>query len=426
MFTCKSLNKSLSVFFALFFFASSASALVPDRRKAQFDSDPGYLLFPSPYELPGLGSGLMAVGYMGNIAGTNADSFVIAMNGDAAGFIGSVDELFLIPEYLYFNRFQMLITQYGINSYSKRGMDSEKDDYNIMVGDRFAQGINRLVLTLFDRRLEMAVAQQKGDGRSSKILTAKGDLVVEYDDPITFEQESRYSELFIDLTDDYGDPRSGFRASYYQFAPKAQSLDTPEYTVLDQSYTYYIPMGVNSTMVFNYFLSDATVSREGETDLDVLKAKNGLASCALSPDPTACELAVTEAASNTYNGNKYGTATALGGSNRMRAYPNGRYQAAHAKMMGAEFRWNILAKHVSFDWYFLSDVQEALQVAFFYEQGTVAETKDALGEITRASYGSGVRLVAGSGAVYRMDVASGEEGTAVTMIFEYPWEPGGM
>ncbi len=415
----------LSFIFA-FLFVQTASALIPERRDKQFDTDSGYLLFPAPYELPGLGSGMMVVGYWGNILESNADSFVIAMQGDVEGYIGSVDELFLIPDFLYYNRFQMLVTSYGINSYSKRGMDTDKDDYNLLVGDRYAQHIDRLVIPLFDRRLQIATSRQAGDGRSNKILTAKGELLVEYDTPQVFEQKGQTNEILLDLTDDYGDPRSGLRLSILEASQDAASADSPEFKVLDQFASLYLPMGVNSTWVFHYYTSDATVSKQGNTDLETLKTNAGFASCPYSADQTACEAAVLENVNNTLNANKYGTAAALGGTNRMRAYPNGRFQAAHARVIATEFRWNILTEHVNFDWYLLSDVQEALQVAFFYEQGTVAESKADLGTITRSSYGSGLRLVTGSGSVYRFDLATGEEGAQVNLIFQYPWEPGGM
>ncbi|MDX2470052.1 MAG: hypothetical protein QNL04_05685 [SAR324 cluster bacterium] len=422
-----STKKIFLALLALFFFCSQAAfALIPERRGKQFDTTSGYLLFPAPYELPGLGSGLMVVGYWGNILESNADAFAITMQGDVEGYIGSVDELFIIPEFLYYNRFQMLITSYGINSYSKRGMDTDKDDYNILVGDKYAQHVDRFVIPLFDRRLQLATSRQGGEGRSNKILDAEGDLVVEYDTPQTFEQKGQTNEILLDLTDDYGDPRSGLRVSIVEASQDAADTDSPEYSVIDKFASLYLPMGVNSTWVFHYYTSDASVSRQGNTDLDTLKTNAGYDSCVYASDQTACEAAVIENATNTQSANRYGTAAALGGTNIMRAYPNGRFQAAHAQVIATEFRWNILTEHVSFDWYLLSDVQEAMQVAFFYEQGTVAETKEELGNITRSSYGSGLRLVTGSGSVYRFDLATGEEGAQVNLIFQYPWEPGGM
>ena len=54
--------------------------------------------------------------------------------------------------------------------------------------------------------------------------------------------------------------------------------------------------------------------------------------------------------------------------------------------------------------------------------GSVSETERQIWSETRYSYGAGVRLVAGSGSVYRADVAYGDEGAEVIVFFFYPWE----
>ena len=61
-------------------------------------------------------------------------------------------------------------------------------------------------------------------------------------------------------------------------------------------------------------------------------------------------------------------------------------------------------------------------MAFFAEVGTVSERSSQLWDETRYSVGAGIRLVAASGAVYRADVAVGDEGAEVIVIFDYPWE----
>lgn len=61
-------------------------------------------------------------------------------------------------------------------------------------------------------------------------------------------------------------------------------------------------------------------------------------------------------------------------------------------------------------------------MAFFYETGSVAGSLDDVGRITRSSCGAGLRIVTGSGLVFRADVATGSEGPATTMIIGYPWE----
>jgi len=57
----------------------------------------------------------------------------------------------------------------------------------------------------------------------------------------------------------------------------------------------------------------------------------------------------------------------------------------------------------------------------FYEKGAVAEYTENLNKNFRISTGAGFRVVTGSGMVWRIDVANGEEGPAVQSIIPYPW-----
>ncbi len=106
----------------------------------------------------------------------------------------------------------------------------------------------------------------------------------------------------------------------------------------------------------------------------------------------------------------------------MRSFPQGRYQGAHTAFIGAEYRWNISQEVKPFDYFIWKDVRTGLQVAFFAEVGTVSETSSQLWAKSRHSVGAGFRLVAASGAVYRADIATGDEGREAIIIFDYPWE----
>lgn len=90
--------------------------------------------------------------------------------------------------------------------------------------------------------------------------------------------------------------------------------------------------------------------------------------------------------------------------------------------MGVEYRWNISHEVKPFDYFIWKDVRTGIQVAFFAEIGSVSETSSTLWNEKRHSVGVGFRLVAASGAVYRADIATGDEGTEYIVIFDYPWE----
>ncbi|MEA3383693.1 MAG: hypothetical protein U9Q20_03330 [Campylobacterota bacterium] len=70
----------------------------------------------------------------------------------------------------------------------------------------------------------------------------------------------------------------------------------------------------------------------------------------------------------------------------------------------------------------MRDIRTTVQTAFFYERGSVAESVSNLGSNEKSSYGMGIRMVTGSGLVYRLDMATGDEDYIVTLIINYPWE----
>jgi hypothetical protein len=89
---------------------------------------------------------------------------------------------------------------------------------------------------------------------------------------------------------------------------------------------------------------------------------------------------------------------------------------------GTEVRWTLTEEAHPFDIFIAKDVRTVLQVALFYELGSVSDLRNELGNLYRPSYGAGFRMVTASGIVLRADVATGREGIETTIIFGYPWE----
>ena len=133
-------------------------------------------------------------------------------------------------------------------------------------------------------------------------------------------------------------------------------------------------------------------------------------------------LFLDEYVANTVAANTYGTASSLGGRSSLRSYPDDRFSGAHTAFIGTEFRWNITEESKPFDIKLVKDIRTGIQVAFFYEIGTVSETWSGLWDETRDSIGVGFRMVNASGSIYRADIATGDEGVSFTLIINYPWE----
>ena len=64
----------------------SSGISIPERRHDQFLTEPGYYVVPTPYSIPGLGSGLIVVGALTNIRQSSADVYGFVATGDIKGY----------------------------------------------------------------------------------------------------------------------------------------------------------------------------------------------------------------------------------------------------------------------------------------------------------------------------------------------------
>ena len=394
----------------------------PERRKDQFAKDFGYAAFPYPYRLPGIGSGLSLAAGAFNIADTHTDAYGIVFGGDVKGGAVGVGDIHLVPHTLILDIGGSSISKAAFQSYSQRGMNTRKDDYRLLeVGDTEFHG-GRLTATFYERRVEAYGARYQGASRLKSIRDKEGNIILEALDP---PRDKGHTTLFgarLDLTDDYADPRRGFRFDVTRSQSPPQGAG-PDYFVMDYNTTGYVPFGRRNTLVLNLLRSDAFVRRQGETDPAALQTQLGL-DCADPSLTPAEQQSCNEVISTTIAHNTFGTATQLGGFSRLRSYPQGRFKGAHTLFFGAEFRWNLTDERTPFDIFVMKDVRTSIQLAFFYETGVTSDSRDDLHRrgSMRDSYGAGFRVVTGSGVVFRGDLARGEEGVNVAVFIGYPWE----
>ena len=410
---------AISIGLVLLINAFSSDALAIDRRRDQFTKDPGYYVIPMPYSLPGIGEGLLVGGAFNNIADTHSDIIGFLLTGDLqGGGILSLDN-HIIPNTLILDLSAQHLSKAAVRDYFTRGMTSGVDDYTILNlhdNDFYAA---RLTGTWFDRMLEVYGGALDGRSHLAAIRDKDGNLI-----QTTGSATENNSTLFtlglrLDWSDDYLDPRQGVRYQLSRWWSNSTNNLAADYYQIDHNLTGYIPFGKRSTWVFNYFQADAHVTRQGETDFATVEAQQGLNCSSLAPaQQTQCQQVVNNIIAN----NTYGSAASLGGWGRLRSYPDGRYKGAHARFIGTEFRWNLTEEFTPFDIWIARDIRTTIQIAFFYERGTVADTTDQLGDIWRQSYGVGARMVTASGLVFRGDIATGDEGPEVSVIIGYPWE----
>ena len=404
------------VLLALVLSTLAEAAMVPDRRKNQFATDYGYALFPYPYSLPGIGTGLGLVGGASNIAGTHTDAYGMAFGGDITGLALGVADVHVLPKTLILDTGLGSISSATIQSYSSRGMNTNKHDYsNIELADMLYYG-SRLTATFVDRRFELYGAYYQGQSQVKSIREPDGTVIIETQNAPVTRGHVTLLGTRVDLTDDYADPRRGMRLDIGRsLTPPSDS--GPDFYIQDMSATGYVPLGRRSTWAFNYFRSDAHVKRQGDMNPITVEKDLGL-NCATATDPQQCNNFVN----NTIANNAYGTATSLGGFSRLRSYSNMRYSGAHTRFYGTEIRWNLTDESTPYDIFIMKDIRTAWQVALYYEVGSTADIRSQVGDTWRSTTGIGLRMVTASGVVFRADVATGREGVSPNIFIGYPWE----
>jgi hypothetical protein len=399
--------------------ARADPGLLPSRRRDQFSSEPGRALVPYAYHLPGIGWGYGVLGALTNVGHTPADVAGTLFFGDADGQALSVDGLPLVRRRLILDAGAAHISKVSLQSYAARGMGAGKDDYSLAQFSGVWFYGSRMTATYDERRFEGFAGWYGGTARLDALRDRAGKLLLASGSAPRYDVSVAILGLRADLTDDYIDPRRGLRLEPSVWrAPRRGS--GPDFFFMDYLATAYLPVGSRSTWAFHLFRSDAHVLHAGQTDTAVLAREQGL-DCAAVPDAAGrdeCERYLDTLAAQ----NAHGTATMLGGFNRLRAYPEGRFKGAHSEMAGTELRWNLTDEEAPFDIYVLKDIRTAVQLALFYEAGSVADTRGELWKAWRSAYGAGARVVTASGLVYRLDLGAGDEGIQPSIFFQYPWE----
>ena len=392
-----------------------------ERRRDQFIKEQGHYIIPMPYSLPGIGDGFLVAGTYNNAHDTHTDYIGFLLTGDLEGGGLVIKDVHLIHQTLIADFSYQRITKGTVNNYNERGMSSGEDDYTLLDFADNDYGAVRFTATFYDRMVEANAGVLTGKGRLVRVRDRDGNIVQEADGTSGDDFTLYTLGLLFDWTDDYHDPRRGARYQVSRWWRDENVAASSDYYQVEHNLTGYVPMGKRSTWAFNYFRSDAYVSRQGDTDFSSVESRAGL-NCS---DPTLSadqqELCTTVVNSQVAN-NTYGTAAGLGGWSRLRSYPNDRYKGAHVQFFGTEFRWNITEEFKPFNIGIAKDIRTGIQFAVFYERASVADQKSDLGNIWRDSYGIGARMVTASGLVIRGDYATGDEGPEVSVIVGYPWE----
>lgn len=409
----------LSLFAFSILIDSACANWYPDRRRDQFPTGDAYLVVPLPYSYPGIGEGFFLLGSASNIFDTTSDVVVIEVTGDATGRVGVFEEIPIITNELFLSIEFQDINRAVVNNYAIRGMNgSNGDDYTLLDITKADTSSFRLNYTLENRRINFYISQAEEEFALDAIRDPDGNLITQLTEPYTDSSKTNLIGFSIDYTDDYLDPRKGLRFGIELIdRPAKDQVNDPDYYVLNYNFLYYQPLSDADTLVINYYQSDAHVRTTGNTDENYYRTELNF-NCGTDP---ICLQSEQELVDSFVNSATNGTSTSLGGLERLRSYPQSRFQGGHTGFLGVEYRWNLTDEATPFNYFFWKDVRTGKQIAFFAEAGSVSEKSSELWDEQRYTYGVGFRILAASGSVYRVDIASGDEGTEVAIFFYYPW-----
>lgn len=370
-------------------------------------------------DIPGTGQAYGVGGTAVNLFGTDTDITGFHLKGDFDTTGAALLNLHLVPRFLIFDFGHYLFR--ASSQVFDRGIGSSKESY-ILPESQGHASVAQLTITLFDRKFEAYTRYSFAKQKLNNVKDAQGK---EFDnvDKESFKFGRLAYGAKLDLTDDKIDPRSGVRVETEINDILNKASDTSDFYTMNTNLSTYVPVLKSSTWGFNIFNSRTLMKKKASTDRDYLKSKIGL-NCDSIPDPTVkaqCLAAESKVIDERVAVNTYGQAASLGGTQRLRSFPNGRFTAGNALFFGSEFRLNLTDERTFFNYYLLKGVRTNIQFALFAETGTVVEEeKDYLKNDFKHSYGAGFRLCF-SGVILRFDGATGNEGFQMQMFLDYPW-----
>ena len=81
-------------------------------------------------------------------------------------------------------------------------MESEKDDFNIFVGDKYILNKLKTTFSLMERRIEFSLYSQNQTERTIEIRDSKGETPQTRPNAIFFKGQRNGAVLHLDWTDD--------------------------------------------------------------------------------------------------------------------------------------------------------------------------------------------------------------------------------
>ena len=395
----------------LLVWSQSASAFFFDRRPVR-PSTMSYFIFPVYISIPGIGTGVGVGAAATRIKDSEVDAIVGHTEGDFTGDLLLITDLPLFSPKLTFSPIYLRTQGAGIERWA-RGPDSKPDEKFVLRSNRILVYGGELSLHLFEDQLELYRIDTQIYAEPTAIIDPQGN---EYTSRLSNKLGSHaaITGIYLDDTDNRRDPRIGYRAQVEHWTVKQNEPALGDGYQWDYHLSGFVPLVPKEQILVLYgFYSEAGITRPGVVDPAKYQCEE-----ALYP---GCQVLNDQLYRQRQEDVHRGNATALGGTQRLRAFPQQRFYDSHSLFLGLEHRWYLAEDWVPFDWIWAKGIFNAWQLAFFYELGQVSPYRDqSLLENLKASRGVGLRALL-SDLVLRVDVAFGEEGQQVIAWVGYPF-----
>jgi len=427
------INKRFMLIYAIIsiIITSEINAIVFERRKSNNQDIFEYYFLITPIERPGFGS-LIAVGSIVNNLPVpwikNGKFNLIGGFGKGKGeneFEGQdIDAygLTIIDFPIFSNDFtfspaRLAATKYSISFYD-RGIDSDPDRKLTIMADKVAQNIGEISYYFLDRQIELFYTFFNAEIDFYGYQDFDGNIVSLKDVDNFGTGSTKWTErwgVLIDDTDFRRDPRIGYFVKLDRWQWPNRTPQESSWYQYDLETVGYIPIiDMKMILVLTQYLSTSKVISPGKVEKYICTEEQLL----LYPK---CQTILDEAYKRDLDNSKKGRATALGGFERLRGYPEGRFFDEHTNFRGIELRYYFDSVDIDFDVIFAKGFLAEFQLAGFYEQGTVSSDLDGnFWNNFKDSYGLGIRLITGS-AVARLDFGFSDEGGQTTAYWDYPF-----
>ena len=401
-------------------FISPVRAIIFDRRSSP-ELQTSWFVYPLAGKIPGVQSFYGMGATIAAIGGSESDVTLIKLKGEAEHFDNDdfeIDLLMIFDVSLYTKHITLSYFRTDIRNgalpENERGIDSDPDNRIYLLGSTVHASGGEISLNFLDNQFELYYAFVQSSVKPYGVVDNDGNFYADQDSNLNKSPQGYRYGVYIDDTDNRRDPRVGYRIQFERWGIPAATDEHSQFYQDDINYTAFIPLlsDHSGVLVLNYFQSSATVIREGTVDASDYKCDE-----AIQP---GCQAVFDRLYQNKLDTATKGKATSLGGTNRLRGYPTNRFYDSHMGFYGIECRWYMLESQNAFNYIIEKGVFAGIQLALFYEEGTVAPEFSELWDETRNSYGLGMRIIMNT-TIVRADYGISDEGSEFTFFVGYPF-----